>query len=77
MSRPTTTSWQGALKVLSELLAIRDPDAGVAQRVERRAVGAGVCACMKPKTFASQPCSVSWSTDHPRFLLPKQPATFN
>ena len=32
-------AWQGALKVLSELLAIRDPDTfGVAQRVERRAV---------------------------------------
>ena len=32
-------AWQGALKVLSELLAIRDPETfGVAQRVERRAV---------------------------------------
>lgn len=32
-------AWQGAIKVLSELLAIRDPETfGVAQRVERRAV---------------------------------------
>ena len=32
-------AWQGALKVLSELLAIRDPETfGVARRVERRAV---------------------------------------
>ena len=32
-------AWQGALKVLSELLAIRDPETfGVAQRVERRAI---------------------------------------
>ena len=32
-------AWQGALKVLSELLAIRDPETfGVAQRIERRAV---------------------------------------
>lgn len=32
-------AWQGALKVLGELLAMREPDTfGVAQRVERRAV---------------------------------------
>ena len=32
-------AWQGALRVLSELLAMREPDTfGVAQRVERRAV---------------------------------------
>ena len=32
-------AWRGALKVLSELLAIRDPSTfGVAQRVERRAL---------------------------------------